>query len=147
MLYANKEYLHTLTCVEKRKSTPIKSAKNSLCPEYVLFSRFVKKRKNDHPLPWNIWFRQVFYFRNNKTGKTTLTRWGLIWPIYRGLEIEFEKNFISKNLKWHSSQQSPRHIANCWQRAGDNQGLLRITLGSLANDCFDSTSNWVPANN
>ena len=53
-----------------------------------------------------------------KTVQQILCRKSLIWPIYRGLEISSKKTFF-KNLIRHSSQQSPRHIANCWQRAGE----------------------------
>ena len=53
-----------------------------------------------------------------KSVQQILCRKSLIWPIYRGLEISSKKTFF-KNLIRHSSQQSPRHIANCWQRAGE----------------------------
>ena len=53
-----------------------------------------------------------------KSVQQILCRKSLIWPIYRGLEISSKTTFF-KNLIRHSSQQSPRHIANCWQRAGE----------------------------
>ena len=89
---------------------------------------------------------------HNKTSKMSIASFPLKWlTIHQpstimlfNLYIEgqkmFERIIICQNLFWHSSQQSPRHIANCWQRAGEKLELLRKNLWSIANDCFDSTS-------
>ena len=84
--------------------------------------------------------------------KTSIADFPLIKVIFKhpctkflfGLYIEgqkmFERIIFCQNLFWHSSQQSPRHIANCWQRAGEKLELLRKNLWSIANDCSDSIS-------
>jgi hypothetical protein len=64
----------------------------------------------------------------------------ILFNLYIEGQKMFERIIFSQNLFWHSSQQSPRHIANCWQRAGEKLELLRKNLWSIANDCFDSTS-------